>query len=330
MSERFAFVSPVGSGSEETARMVRLVASVVRNEPDVGWIVLVDDDMSKRNLGGLIALPKHCTLVVLDNPRYGDGIGHLGGLFVGIMRGLQWVAEHTTASFVLKLDTDSLVIRPFARDICEELDDNKSIGEIGTIGCTCNRNATVFGYENQYVSPLVQMESIWRDTMLHNGKNQNIFEYLAAADVKYQHLMEHLAAADLKYSWIAKFDLIRPAIAEAIQNGYKYLKYCQGGAYSISAEMLKQMLKASHFDTYNSWKYIPAGEDVIMSMHVFSLGMQLKDRSEIGQTFGLHWKGLPFSPKQLLSRGYSIIHSVKNDPHYSENQLVDYFTHVHT
>ena len=43
------------------------------------------------------------------------------------------------------------------------------------------------------------------------------------------------------------------------------------------------------------------------------------------ETFAVSWKGLPAEPDQLLRRGNSIVHSVKDGPHGSERELREWF-----
>src|ERR1700739_1037482 len=131
------------------------------NEPGVCWIVLVDDGPRNRRLERSINPGPRCDVVSVVNPRHGGGLGYYGGLFTGVMHGLNWIWNHTDAAYSLKLDTDSLIIRPFSDVIEKTLASNPDIGQVGAVGRTCNRDDPTFGFESSETSPLVQMARQW-------------------------------------------------------------------------------------------------------------------------------------------------------------------------
>jgi hypothetical protein len=73
------------------------------------------------------------------------------------------------------------------------------------------------------------------------------------------------------------------------------------------------------------WRDTALGEDVLIPMLTRAIGMNLLDHCFDGEVFGVRYKGLPDTPAQLIARGFSIIHSVKNDPNFSEGQIREYF-----
>jgi hypothetical protein len=73
------------------------------------------------------------------------------------------------------------------------------------------------------------------------------------------------------------------------------------------------------------WQYLPLGEDVIISMYTYAIGLRLEDFSDVGEPFGVQWRGLPYPPQDLLSRGHSVIHSVKNDRQLGEDGIRQFF-----
>ena len=44
-----------------------------------------------------------------------------------------------------------------------------------------------------------------------------------------------------------------------------------------------------------------------------------------GEVFGVRYKGLPYEPVILVERGYSVIHSVKNDSRMTEEEIREFF-----
>ena len=310
MSVSFAVVIPVGSDVSDIDRLQRLVRSIMNNEPRVRWIVLVDDCPQNRRLEREIDTVPRCDVVSVENPRRGGGLGYYGGLFTGVMHGLNWIWNHTDAAYSLKLDTDSLIIRPFSDVIENTLVSNPDIGQLGVIGRTCNRADPTFGCESSETSPLVEMARQWEHLVDAVGGNVDLIESSKSGN--------HL-------KWYGNFSHVYALIRGAEARGYHNLSYCQGGAYALSRTMLSLLAEYGCFDEALQWSNIPIGEDVIMGMHTTYSGMRTCDLSHDGDPFGLHWKGLPFSPPVIVEREYSIIHSMKNDPDYSERELYSFF-----
>ncbi len=310
MSLTFAVVIPVGSDVSDIDRLQRLVRSIMSNEPRVRWIVLVDDCPRNRRLERRIDIVPRCDVVSVENPRRGGGLGYYGGLFTGVMHGLNWIWHHADAAYSLKLDTDSLIIRPFSEVIEDTLVSNPEIGQVGVIGRTCNRADPTFGCESSETSPLTEMARRWEHLLNAVGGNIDLIE---------------MSKAENHIDWYSSFSHVYALIRGAESRGYDHLSYCQGGAYALSRTMLSRLAEYGCFDEALRWSNIPVGEDVIMGMHTTYAGMRLCDMSRDGDPFGLHWKGLPFSPPVILTKEYSIIHSIKNDPNYSETELYSFF-----
>jgi hypothetical protein len=66
-------------------------------------------------------------------------------------------------------------------------------------------------------------------------------------------------------------------------------------------------------------------EDVSMCMFAAVTGYRLADRSDPGEPFGVRYIGLPDTLENLVAAGYGIIHAVKNDPRYTEEDIRAYF-----
>lgn len=306
MSSEFAILTPVGRDTEEVFRLRLLLKSIIKHEPSVRWIVLVDDDeLHDRHLDRLLPKAQGCNVVVLKNPRKGLGNGFLGGLAVGVMYGLSWIYENTSAAFAVKLDSDALVIAPFASDVAEVFDNDGQIGQIGVIGRTCNRSDRSYGYELGVKSPLIEM----LDRCLANAEQQGGVASPGAADNDSRQ----------------RFSRVQHHVTRARSYGYSWLSYCQGGGYAVSRELLRRLRDNKCFVDYEAWTGMAVGEDVVVSMYVHSVGMRLCDRSMDHQPFGVHWRGLPFHPETLIAKRFAIIHSLKNNPAYKENAVYSYF-----
>ena len=84
-------------------------------------------------------------------------------------------------------------------------------------------------------------------------------------------------------------------------------------------------LQASGALDWRPWVGPATGEDVIVSTLVFAAGFDAHDCVADGEVFGITHIVLPDTPESLLRRGFSIIHSIKNDRHATEEEIRSFF-----
>lgn len=241
-------------------------------------------------------------LAMLLNPRSLRGEGLWGGLFCGVLAGLRWIYENTGCDWVLKLDTDSLVIAPYADRVRSVFADNPATGMIGTVGGTCNRRRFIYGREAQSVSPLVRALS----PPQREDRDDDVASMRA-------------------YLRTSPGCVFATHIRDAMARGFRRHIFCQGGGYSVRREALRALFESRYVADPLLWADLPAGEDLLLAMYLRALGWRITDCSDRRQVFGLQWRGLPFPPADLLAQGYAVIHSVKNDPRWSEDAIRTYF-----
>jgi hypothetical protein len=121
------------------------------------------------------------------------------------------------------------------------------------------------------------------------------------------------------------FNRVRHHILRAIENGYSTLEYCQGGAYVLTPEFLRSMQRNAYLDSAADWGVIDIGEDVLMGMYTRAVALQVMDFSDLGEPFANQFTGLPYNPEELVIRGHALIHSVRNDPRFTEASIRSYF-----
>jgi hypothetical protein len=107
--------------------------------------------------------------------------------------------------------------------------------------------------------------------------------------------------------------MIARILARARRNGYKLGESIMGGAVVYRYEAIDAMKEAS---LLGRAELTATGlqEDHIFGLCLFSLGYRL---GEFGNRYddlpmGVHWRGLPASPEELIERGKSVIHSTKS------------------
>jgi hypothetical protein len=307
---RFAAIVPVGPGQQDMCRALLLLASLVRHEPQIGWCVIVEDTPRPRGLAELALFPKTCHPVALLNPRNGRGKGWSGGLCTGVLTGLAWIQANTDADFALKIDTDALVIAPFAAKIRGLMAEVVDAGVIGTLGLSCN----------PYVRVVRDLRR--KPTLLR------LFEQLPITPTGARNGNERInvrGVGSVLLAQLRDFDAIRGHVQAAIENGYATDEFCLGGAYAVSRRMIDTMADRGYCDEPTLWADLPVPEDMAIAMYCKATALRICDYSGYQEPFGLQYVALPYPLDELAARGHSIIHSIKNDPRHTEAEIHAYF-----
>jgi hypothetical protein len=307
-----AALVPVGCGAGEIERTRDLIEGIAGWEPALQRILLLDDSVEDRDLVACIQPPRGIECASILNPRLGHGYGYLGGLCSGVLTGLQWIHRNWRTDFTLKIDTDGLVIAPFVQWLGKARHQDAASGLFGTVGVTSNRNFYSFGSELHLVSPLIsalESEEFWA---VRNGDLPIPFP-LTSPD-------------DLRAVQTRDFGLLKPHLRAAIANGYRSLHFCQGGAYVVSRFMTERMQTLGFFNSAGAWTYMPIWEDVALGMYAHAAGFKIRDVSNEGEPFASQWSGLAFPPEDLIAKGHSVIHSVKDQPDRTEKSIRKLFS----
>jgi hypothetical protein len=119
--------------------------------------------------------------------------------------------------------------------------------------------------------------------------------------------------------------IVAPHIGEALKHGYRFGEHCLGGAYAVSGQMLARMLKHKYLDDPSLWLPIDCPEDVMVGIYTKAVACDYISYVEKNEVFGVRHRGLDDSPQRLAERGYSVIHAVKNDPKFSEEEIRRFF-----
>jgi hypothetical protein len=114
-------------------------------------------------------------------------------------------------------------------------------------------------------------------------------------------------------------------ISKAIQNGYQFGEHCLGGAYAVTQTLVARMQKQSYLDSPQLWLPIDCPEDVMVGIYTKAVSCDYQNFVAENEVFGVRHRGLDDSPQRLLERGYSVIHAVKNDTNFTEEQIRAFF-----
>jgi hypothetical protein len=227
-------------------------------------------------------------LVTVPHPLRGSRANKFDRIAAGTLTGLGWVAEHDAADLVMKLDTDSLVIAPFADKLSSALAD-PSVGMAGSYDLTCNgdpRSFAPWAKKVRRASRLIQPRRIALSRRARRA---------------------------------------RQIIREARQRGYVWGEHPLACAVAVKRAALEAMRERGRFLDPLTFLGTGLGDDPILALLVRRAGSRIVGHVQAGETFGVAWHGLPDTPTRLAERGYSIIHSVKNDERFPEPAIVDTF-----
>ena len=284
---RIAVIMPVAAGSVEEARFTDTAESLLVNEPSVRWLVVIDDTSEDRNLAD--ALPAtEATVVVLRSPLDDSVSDRESRITVGVLEGLKWVVGNTDCDVVMKVDTDALVIAPFAQKLEAAIND-ASVGLLGSYDVDCNGGRRSF-------RPLVPAVK-------------------RAASVLHPRQLARLG----------KGREARRYILESRAAGYEWGEHVLGCALAIPRHALDTLDRNGSLDSSLIWVGTTLYDDPVLAILVRRAGFRIAGHVEEGGGFGVAWRGLPDTPERLAERGFSIIHSVKNDERLSESEIRAYF-----
>jgi len=311
----FWVLIPVGPTDDDVKGAQDLIESIVTYEPTVSGIVFLDDGVKDRCLAGRFVVPSTCNTISLMPSRNAgtNEFRKTGGLCAGILSGLRWIQESTEACFVVKLDSDALVIDPFLDKALLSMRSLTDAGMLGSIGRSANKDSPHFRYCDDARALLEFLLAHVPEPNSDSEANQGVEIATPGGNVFISH------------DQLCSFSVLRKHIASALDNGYPLGNYCQGGAYILTRQMLERMESRGYFEDLTLWQQVPIGEDVAMSMYVYAVGLRLHGQSGDGGMFGIQWRGLPFGMNDLVVRKYSFIHSVKNEASISEADIRAFF-----
>jgi hypothetical protein len=292
-----AIAIAVGPAEVEVERLRDLADSIVHHDRGPATLVLVDDSPQPRQLDQRLPLPPPFRAVSLHHPRQQGRVtfSRGKGICSAILLALQWTARNLDVPFVLKLDTDSLVISPFRDRLATFFGSRADVGMVGAYTLTPNGTARDWSVHGKAVAMLGRRFD-WRWP-----------------------LQSLRATRDPNRLHVAR--LIRKACA----NGYEHGEHCMGGGYALSGELVRRMDQNGYLDAPDRWMHIDLPEDVMIGIHVRAVGMAFANHVGEGEVFGVRYLGLPDSPQNLLAKRYAVIHAVKNDPNHDEATIRAFF-----
>jgi hypothetical protein len=290
MDCQIAVVMPVGPDPAELARARDTLASIVAWEPAVRWLVLIDDSPTVRGLNRLIDF-RGVHVEVLRSPAGASG-DFWDRVTATVLAGIAWVAGNTAADMVTKIDTDSLVIAPFAAKLMSAFEAAPGVGLFGSYDVGCNGRKRSF---HTWAKPV----------------------RIAASRVQLKGRHSRLA--------VGRAAKARTIIRDARRSGYVWGEHALACAFAIDRSTYMSWASDDVLADPTVFMGTGLGVDPVVGILVRRSGKRLASLVGKGDPFGVAWRGLPMTPAELLARGHSIIHSVKNDRDWSEESIRAFF-----
>ena len=292
---KFCIVILVGPGEPEVARLGHVLYSVFRFASNVEEIVLVDDSPTARRLEQRCVVPSHVQVTSLQHERHGEGPGTMGGMCMGMLQALRHLSTRTHWDAVLKIDTDALVISPFEAKLERLLASEPELGTAGVVERNCDGSLRDWEPYGSVCRRLADVFRLRRHPLLR--RRITLFGHDAA---------------------------VRRLVWQARRRGYQWGEHSQGGSYLVSQRLIERMRDAGFLSHGRAWLHLFMSEDAMMGLYARACGLRNVPFGGAGEVFGVGHIGLPLRPKDLIDRGYSIVHSIKNNPE-SEANLFKYF-----
>jgi len=305
----FAVYVPMRANQTDHARVTDLVVALVHFEPSVTLIVLVQDGEIPGGLWDGISIPSTCQIVQLPHPRPNNELNMFGGLCTASLLALNYMYHCGQAfDFVLKLDTDSLVIAQFAEKITSTLSASPRIGMIGVLGDSCNRMTRTFFMDHRLEQIIRAVIPLGTSLVTPTHEETTLLHKLGVITDEQLERFRRICT------------LLKPIVHKKFSGSH-----CQGGGYAVSNQVISRLSSAGLLADPNLWLDLKMGEDQMMGVLCSLLDLRIVDHSAPGDVFGVQARGLAYAPAELLDKGYSIVHSIKNDPNYSEEEIRFYF-----
>jgi hypothetical protein len=282
---RCVVLIPVAAGAVDGARLADLLEALAAHEPLARDVLIVDDEQPARSF----AHPA-LRVRVIANPRRGQGIPTLGGTTAGTLAGLAWVAAEAPNAWVLRLDADALVIGPFVEAVERAL--VPGVGLLGSCHRTCNGNT--------------------RDVSA-----------IAAEVRRHTRALWAWRRPPRRPWWVRPADPhIREVLSAATAAGYVPGEHCIAAGCVVSPALLTALAARGWLRKPRRWLGARLGDDMVLGAMTRACGLSLVDLHAV---FGLTHRGLPDTPQGLVDRHFAIIHSVKNDPVWTEAEVREFF-----
>lgn len=285
----FSVFVPVGPSDTELERLADTLHSL-RAHADCREVrlTLIDDSPTPRSLENFW---RGATIVRSELWRDGVPDPH-SAMTAGTIEALR----RAEGEFALKLDTDAVIIAPFASSLRSAFANDPGLGIVGAF------DLAAAGGRRDW--------SIWRTPIRRARWPIRVFRDRGG-------LLPRVAVLSS-----TERRSLRSVVRSASANpSYSLGAHCLGGSYAVSSRLFarKDLLD------WRPWIRTHLSEDVVLGLLCAAAGLRMRGMVGAGEPFAVSWKGLPAAPERLVERRHSIVHSVRDGPDGNERELRAWF-----
>ena len=132
-SNRFAVIVPIGPGTIELRRFHDLLDSLFTYEPGACLCIAIDSERCEREVAPRGNVGRGSEFITLHAPFQDRGEPLMGQLCARMLLALRTAHQAGPFEFVLRMDTDALVIGRFREAIHTLLAEHPEAGILGTL-----------------------------------------------------------------------------------------------------------------------------------------------------------------------------------------------------
>lgn len=285
-SKRIGVVLPVGPNDSEAA--FDTLASALYYLDRSRIIVVIDDTGGAPGFGQRVSELSQDIVVLPSPPRSSGG---LGGLWVKIAAGYQWLLQRYEPDVILRLDADALIIGSGIEECAtREFDRDPKVGLLGSYRSDSSGTSRDWSW------------AAWR-------------------------LNSEAGLRGLRYP--SRWQRLRELLALAKQHDYTDGEHVLGGSYIHSFRAADATYTRGWFDQpYFATSLL--GEDHIMSLLAVAAGYRIADFGGPDDPLALKWRGLPAHPEELLANKKLVTHSVRSWENMTEDEIRGIFRAART
>ena len=215
--------------------------------------------------------------------------GGLGGLWVKIAAGYQWLLERYEPGVIIRLDADALIIGAGIEErATQEFVKNPTIGLLGSYRVSPDGGLRDWSWPARRL----RIEAGLRGTRYPSHRKR-----------------------------------LRELIALARQNAYADGEHALGGCYIHSCKAADDIYAKGWFQQ-SAFATSKLGEDHIMALITVAAGYHIADFGGPDDPMALTWKGLPAHPNELIARQKLVTHSVRSWESLKESEIRSIFRAV--
>ncbi len=215
--------------------------------------------------------------------------GRHSGLYFTLSRGFAFAYQNYAFDVLLRLDTDALVIghNP-ERDAIAYFEKNPGSGIIGSYRTDCNGKPRGFSWAREKLEQELGFRSVLRP-----GRVRGWF-------------------------------LLRRVLKQSLRNGYEPGEHCMGGAYFMSRECVGRLMTGNLLARREIlWSRLH--EDQLFGLFIHAVGLKHGDFATGHHPMGLRWRGLPCSPRVLITNKKKVTHSTRFFENMDEQTIRAFF-----